>query len=59
MSAERRRKSARREAKGHVPVVKGQGDLLTEWREAGLITSSQYVTFTRSHQANTYPGEKA
>ncbi|MFB6654863.1 hypothetical protein ACFCZ4_06770 [Streptomyces microflavus] len=59
MSAERRGKSARREAKGHIPAVKGQGDLLTEWREVGLITSSQYVTFTRSTKANTYPGEKA
>ncbi|MFI8815697.1 MULTISPECIES: hypothetical protein [unclassified Streptomyces] len=50
MSAERRGKSARRDAKTPLPSVKGQADLLTEWREIGLITSSQYATFTRTSQ---------
>ncbi|MFJ9234410.1 hypothetical protein ACIRJ3_05420 [Streptomyces anulatus] len=59
MPAEHRGKSARREAKSPLPAVKGQGDLLTEWREVGLITPSQYVTFTRSTQANIHPGETA
>ncbi|MFF1450195.1 hypothetical protein ACFVYF_18950 [Streptomyces sp. NPDC058274] len=36
-------------------VIKGQGDLLTEWRESGLITDSQLATFTREHP---YPAKK-
>ncbi|NEB42569.1 hypothetical protein [Streptomyces sp. SID14515] len=59
MSAVRHGKSARRDAKRPVPVVKGQADLLTEWREVGLITPAQYATFTRSPRSNIYPGEIA
>ncbi|MFG3176553.1 hypothetical protein ACGFZC_16015 [[Kitasatospora] papulosa] len=29
-------------------VIKGQADLLAEWREVGLITPSQFDTFTRT-----------
>jgi len=30
--------------------IKGQADLLVEWRESGLITDSQFATFTRTDQ---------
>jgi hypothetical protein len=39
-----------RRTRTSVPVVKGQADLLTEWRETGLITTSQFATFTRTTQ---------
>ncbi|MFE5542741.1 hypothetical protein ACFQ71_02865 [Streptomyces sp. NPDC056534] len=29
-------------------VIEGQVDLLTEWMNTGLITKSQFSTFTRS-----------
>ncbi|MGW1231399.1 hypothetical protein [Streptomyces californicus] len=48
MPAERQRKSARRGVSRPLPVIKGQGDLLTEWREVGLITDYQFETFTRT-----------
>ncbi|WP_340376634.1 hypothetical protein U5640_16950 [Streptomyces sp. SS7] len=37
--------------KAAVPVIKGQTDFLAEWRESGLITDSQFATFTRTCQS--------
>ncbi|MEU3437861.1 hypothetical protein [Streptomyces sp. NPDC006863] len=48
MSLKRSGEGARQDAKSPLPAVAGQADLLTEWREVGLITSSQYATFTRT-----------
>jgi hypothetical protein len=45
----------RKKAVGPV-IIKGQADLLAEWRESGLITDSQLATFTRTYQHSVKEG---
>ncbi|MGW2710750.1 hypothetical protein HKX69_05965 [Streptomyces argyrophyllae] len=41
---------ARRRQLKEVVITEGQGDLLTEWRQSGKITDSQFATFTRTKE---------
>lgn len=51
MPTKRHGKTNRRGVKRPLPAIAGQADLLTEWREVGLITPSQFETFTRTSRS--------